>query len=377
MRILFTGGGSGGHFYPIIAVARELKKIAEEEKIVDLKLFYIGPIFIGEEDLKKEGIIYYPLATGKIRRYVSFYNITDLFKTFFGILRAFWKLFVILPDVIFSKGGFGAFPVLFTARLYRIPVIIHESDAVPGIVNKWSAKFAKRIAVAFGVSVKFFSPEKTVVSGNPIRKKLLGANAAEAKMNISVFSGDPIIFFNGGSQGSENLNNAVIGILPQLIKKYEVIHQAGKKNYKAVAEETSVLLERMGKEKYHLFDFLSEDRIREIYAVSNLIVSRAGSSSIFEIAAMQKPSILIPLSNSAQNHQRENSYEYAKTGSCTVIEEDNLSPHLLLNDIEKIFEHPDIQKKMMESAQKFSRIDASEIIAREIIKLGLHYKHET
>ena len=392
MRILFTGGGSGGHFFPIIAVARELKRIAEDERIIDLRLFYMGPISPGltapgpsrghtaedgpvanEENLMKtEGITYYVLAAGKIRRYASFYNITDLFKTFIGIIQAAWKLFVILPDVIFSKGGFGAFPVLLVARLYRIPVIIHESDAVPGVVNKWSAKFARRIAVAFTASAKFFPPEKTAVVGNPIRKRLLGANVEEAKKKLFVSTRDPVIFFNGGSQGSENLNNTVTGILPQLIKKYEVLHQTGKRNYETVKEETSVLLERMKKEKYHIFGFLAESELREAYAASDLIVSRAGSSNIFEIAALQKPSILIPLSNSAQDHQRENAYEYAKTGSCTVIEENNLSPHLLLNDMEKILEYQDIQKRMVESAQKFSRIDSAETIAREIIKLGLH-----
>jgi len=372
MRILFTGGGSGGHFFPIIAVARELKRIAEEERIADLRMFYMGPVSIGESDLKNEGISYYPLAAGKIRRYASFYNVSDLFKTVFGIFQAAWRLFIILPDVIFSKGGYGAFPVLLAARLYKIPVIIHESDVIPGIVNKWSAKFAKRIAVAFAAAASFFSPEKTAVTGNPVRKRLLGANIEEAKRNLFIFSKDSVIFFNGGSQGSENLNNNVTGILKELIKKYEVIHQTGKENYKAVAEETSVLLERMRKEKYHIFSFLNEDQLREAYAVSDLIVSRAGSSAIFEIAAMQKPSILIPLANSAQDHQRENAYEYAKTGSSAVIEEDNLSPHVLLSDIEKIFEHPEIQKRMMEFAQKFSRIDAAETIAREIIKLGQH-----
>lgn len=371
MRILFTGGGTGGHIYPLIAIAREIKKIAEEEKIIDLQLYYLGPNSLGGEDLKKEGVVSYYLFAGKIRRYPSLRNFGDIFKTFFGVIGAAWKLFIILPDVIFSKGGYGAFPVLLVARFYRIPVIIHESDAIPGLVNSWSSKFAKRIAVAFEKTADFFPPQKTAVVGNPIRKRLLGANLDEAKANLSMVSNLSVVFFIGGSQGSVNLNNVVVAILPELIKKYEVIHQTGADNYEGVRQETAIMLERLSKGRYHPFPFLTENKLREAYAASNLIVSRA-SSSIFEIAALQKPSILIPLPNSAQDHQRENAYEYAKAGATVVIEEANLTPHLLLNDIDRILTSRDVQNKMKESAQGFARIDSAETIAREIIKLGLH-----
>lgn len=372
MRILFTGGGTGGHFYPIIAVAREIKRIAEEERLVDTRLFYLGPIVIGEDDLKREGITYYPLAVGKIRRYFSFKNFSDVFKIFIGIMQAAWRMFIILPDIVFSKGGYGAFPVLLIAKLYRIPVIIHESDSVPGAVNKWSSKFAVRIGVAFSEGAKYFSPEKTAFTGNPIRNRLWGANKELAKKGLAISSPDPIIFFNGGSLGSQNLNNIVIDMLPGLIKKYEVIHQTGKDNFEAVLQETGIILERMKKERYHPFPFLGEDKLREAYAASDLILSRAGASAIFEIAALNKPSILIPLKDSAQNHQLENAFTYARNGASVVIEEDNLTPHLLLSEIEKIFDHPEVRKRMEEAAQKFARIDSAEIIAREIIKLGLH-----
>lgn len=376
MRILFTGGGSGGHFTPIIAVIRELKKIAETERILDLQLFYMGPVNFGKDDLKSEDILSYRISCGKIRRDGSliskFKNLIDIFKIIVGIIQAAWRLFIIMPDVIFSKGGYGSFPALFIARLYRIPVIIHESDAVPGVVNRWSAKFAVRVGIAFDSAASFFPGEKVALVGNPVRTRILGGDIQESRDDFLVLSPDPVVLFLGGSQGAEKINNTVADILLELVKKYEVIHQTGKNNFEGVKLETKTILEHDKARKYHVFPFFNEDKLREAYAAADLVVARAGAATIFEIAAVGKPSILIPLKNAAQNHQRENAYEYARKGGAVVVEEDNLSPHILLNEIERLFVHPEIRKVMVEKAQQFSRIDAAEILAREILKIGLH-----
>lgn len=372
MRILFTGGGSGGHFFPALAVIRELKRIAEEERILDLELFYMGPDDFGRDLLKQEGVVAVSIASGKMRRYFSFQNFLDIFTVIAGTWQAIWNMYLITPDVIFSKGGYGALPAILAAALFRIPLIIHESDAIPGKVNKFSARFAKRIGVAFPSAAKFFPKEKTAVVGVPIRKRILGGSSTEAKENFDIFSNLPVVGFMGASQGAQKINDAALGVLKELTDEFEILHQTGTKNYKDVNGEAGVILESARKERYHPFGFLDETALRDFYLVSDLIVSRAGASSIFEIAVWGKPAILIPLRDAAQNHQRKNAYEYAGTGAAIIVEETNLTPHILLAEIKKIMGNPELMKKMKEAAQKFARIDSAELIAKEILKMGLH-----
>lgn len=372
MRILFTGGGSGGHFFPALAVIRELKRIAEEERILDLELFYMGPDDFGKDLLKQEGIVTVFIAGGKMRRYFSFQNFLDIFMVIAGTWQAIWNMYLITPDAIFSKGGFGALPAIIAAALFRIPLIIHESDAVPGKVSKFSARFAKRIGVAFPSAASFFPKEKTAVVGVPIRKRILGGSGAEARENFGIFSNLPVVGFMGASQGAQKINDAVLGVLKELTDEFEILHQTGTKNYRDVAGEAGVILESARKERYHPFGFLDETELRDFYLTSDLVVSRAGASSIFEIAVWGKPAILIPLRDAAQDHQRKNAYEYAGTGAAVIIEETNLTPHILLAEIKKIMGNPELAKKMKEATQRFARIDSAELIAKEILKIGLH-----
>ncbi len=372
MKILFTGGGTGGHFFPVIAVVRELKRIAEEEQILDLELYYMGPDDFGKELLAAEEIFFFPIGTGKVRRYASFLNFFDIFKTFFGILRALVSVFLIMPDVVFSKGGYGSVPAVIAALIFRIPLIIHESDSVPGKVNTFSSRFAVRIGIAFPSVAKFFPKEKTAVVGIPVRKRVLGGNPALARESMNIFSNLPVVGIMGSSQGSQKINDAVLGVLKDLTEEYEVIHQTGAKNFEETKGEAMVALEYGHKERYHPIGFLDEQEMREFYAASDLIISRASASSIFEIAAWGKPSILVPLFNSAQEHQLKNAYEYASTGTAEIIEEGNLTPHILLGEIRRMLDNKEMLHRMGEAAQRFARIDAAEIIARELLRLGLH-----
>lgn len=372
MRILFSGGGTGGHFFPIIAVLRELKRIAEEEQILDVELFYMGPNDFGNELLRQEEVILIKIPTGKIRRYSSLANFFDPFLTAFAILRAMWHMFVVMPDVIFSKGGYGALPAVLSAIIFHIPIIIHESDSVPGMVNSFSARFAKRIGIAFTGAEKYFPKAKTAVVGVPVRKRILGGNRDIARQNFDITSTLPVIGILGASQGSQKINDALLGALKEFTDEFEVLHQTGEKNFETVKGEASVVLEFAHKERYHPVGFMNEQSMREFYAASDFIISRAGASSIFEIAAWGKPSILVPLKNAAQDHQLENAYEYVSVGATQIVEEGNLTPHILLAEVKKIVMDPDHMRRMSEAAQRFSRVDAAEIIAREIIKLGLH-----
>lgn len=370
MRILFLGGGTGGHFFPIIAVARELKKMAEENRIVDLDMRYVGPDLFGKDLLPEEDISFEMLPTGKLRGYFSFQNILDAVRTASAIVRSFWRLFVIMPDVIFSKGGYGAFPLLFVARIYRIPVVIHDSDAIPGRVSRWSGKFAKRVGVAFPSAAAYFKKEKTEVVGNPIRKRILGGNKDIAKERFSIFSDKPILLFIGGSQGAQPINQIILAGLPDFVKDFEILHITGEKNYQDVKDEASVILNSESKNFYHALPSMKESDLRQAYAASNLIVARAGASVIFEIAASGKPSLLIPLPHAASDHQRANAYEYAKISGAMIIEESNATPYLVRHTILRLFENSEELAKMSEGAQRFARIDSAEVIAREILAVA-------
>lgn len=372
MRILFTGGGTGGHVFPIIAIIRELKRIAEEERILDLELYMMSPDEFGKELFAQEGVLTLRVPSGKFRRYASLKNITDPFKTAVGFLRALWNLFLILPDVVFSKGGYGALPAVLASIIFRIPLIIHESDAVPGRVNRFAARFARRIGIAFANTSRYFPKEKTALVGVPIRKRILGGERASARERLGIFSSLPVVGVIGASQGAQKINDALLGTLKELTEEFEVAHQTGSANFEDVKGEGSVILEFTHKERYHPFGFLNEFQIRDFYQACDLVVSRAGASSIYEIAAWGKPSILIPLSHAAQNHQRENAYEYAAAGAARVLEESNLTPHILFSEIKKLTADPEKRKKMGEAAQRFSRVDSGELVAREILKLGIH-----
>jgi UDP-N-acetylglucosamine--N-acetylmuramyl-(pentapeptide) pyrophosphoryl-undecaprenol N-acetylglucosamine transferase len=351
MRILFTGGGTGGHITPIIAVAREIKKIQETE------MYFLGakaPQGLVDA-LQKEEIKTKFIIAGKFRRYFSFKFFIDLIKIPLGLIQSFWYLFIWMPDVIFNKGGYGSLPAVLVGWLYRIPVITHESDSIPGIATRLGGKFSKRIAVSFAKAESFFSDKKTALTGNPVR------NLCSEKKE----STKPVVLVLGGSQGADPIDQVILAILPQLFGKYEIIHQCRKENYEDIKKQTEAI------EGYRVQPFFSEEELKNVFASANLVVSRAGAGSIFEIALCGKPSILIPLPDSAADHQRENAFTYAEAGATIVIEQVNLTPNILLNEIEKIVNNQRLMDKMSQNALSFAIPEAGKRIAEEIIKLGI------
>ncbi|OPL12030.1 MAG: hypothetical protein AVO34_02115 [Firmicutes bacterium ML8_F2] len=337
-----------------------------------LEMFFLGSNGFAKNLLEKEGIEVRIILSGKFRRYFSIYNFLDMFKIPIGILQCLWSLYFLMPDVIFSKGGYGSVPVVLVAWLYRIPVLTHESDVLPGLANRLAARLSKTIAVSFAAAKKHFPNNKTVLIGNPIRSEVvqiclsLGKESKEKTRNIfKIISQKPVILILGGSQGAEKINDLVISSLFKLLEKYEVIHQCGEKNYDSIIKKMDQL-----PVSYHVYPFLSEKQISLAYYLSDLIVSRAGAGSISEIAACGKPSILIPLPKSASGHQRENAFNYAKTGATVILEHLNLTPHLFINEINKILDNPELSQKMSNNAKEFSRPEAAQEIARKIVEMG-------
>lgn len=373
MKILFTGGGSGGHFYPIIAVAESLNKIAKSEHLLDAKLYYMAPVPYNPRALLENNITFVQNPAGKVRRYFSLLNITDAFKTGWGIIVAIFKVFSIFPDVIFSKGGYASFPALVAGRLFRIPVVIHESDSEPGRVNLWAGKFATRIALSYPEAASFFANTNVAHTGNPIRKEIMTPSPDGAKKFLNLEEGIPTLTILGGSQGAEKINEMIIQCLPELVGMCQIIHQTGKIHFVPVKETASLVLQNNPHAtRYHPFEYLDQVTLKMIAGVSTLIISRAGSS-IFEIALWGIPSIIIPIPESISHDQRKNAFAYARTGAAIVIEEENLSPHLLTSEIQRLLSNQVLLTTMQQATGSFARKDASDIIAREIIAIALEH----
>lgn len=366
MRILFTGGGTGGHLMPIIAIIREIKRLHQGD---DIDFVYIGPK--NQESvvaLEQENVKTYPIVYGKIRRYFSFQNIIDiLFKIPFSFLQAFWIVLAIRPKLVFSKGGTGSLPICFWTYIFGIPLFIHESDITPGLSNKTSARWAKKIFTAFP-KTDFFNLSKIIVVGNPIKKELLEGNKESAKEVFSIRSEKPVILILGGSQGAEPINNFITIILNDLLKNYEVIHSCGKKNYQKMKMESEIVTAKELGSFYHLYESLDEIQLKHAYAIATFVISRAGAGSIFEIAATGKPSILIPLPTSASNHQSRNAYEFSGTGSSIVVEQENLIPNFFLGKINHLISQPEKLRTMQDAALQFAKPLAAKAIAREILE---------
>jgi UDP-N-acetylglucosamine--N-acetylmuramyl-(pentapeptide) pyrophosphoryl-undecaprenol N-acetylglucosamine transferase len=366
-RILFTGGGTGGHIFPIIAIAEEMKK-----KDANLNLAYIGPSdFTSKTFLPQAKIKAFYISSGKFRRYFSigtfFFNIIDLFiKIPLGIFQAFIIMFFTAPDVIISKGGFGSIPVVIAGWILRIPIFMHESDVVPGLANKIGSKLSEKVFVSFPTSeMEYFPKKKMIESGNPVRDVLTRGNREEAVKLFNLTSEKPVVLILGGSQGSSRINEVILDVLVDILQEFEIIHQTGLAGFKIVQNESLAMIDEGLRRYYHPYFFLDEKELALAYAISDCIVSRSGAGTIFEIALLKKPSILIPLPESAQNHQVRNAYSYAKNGACLVLEEGNFTHHFFLEKLREVFKED--KETMVKGAEVFSKPYAAVIVSRYVL----------
>jgi UDP-N-acetylglucosamine--N-acetylmuramyl-(pentapeptide) pyrophosphoryl-undecaprenol N-acetylglucosamine transferase len=371
MKILFTGGGTGGHVLPIVAITREIRRMYSGE---NLEFFYLGPKDeFGEIFLSQEGIEVKRVLAGKIRRYRDWksigQNLLDcLFKIPAGVFQALFYVFYLAPDLIFSKGGFGSIPGVLAGWVFRVPIFLHESDVTPGLANRFLSKFSSDIFVSFP-KTEWLPPSKMKLVGNPIRREILEGSKEKAKKTFKLSGKKPVVLILGGSQGAQRINDKILENLSELLTSFELIHQAGEKNFKEVRAEAKVVMTKELEEYYHLFPFLKEEVLKHAYRAADLIVSRAGSGSIFEIAAVGKPSILVPLPEAAQNHQVDNAYSYAENGACLVMEETNFTPRFFLEKLKYFFfSHPEELEKMQKGAREFAKPQAAKTIAEYLVK---------
>lgn len=369
MKIVFTGGGTAGHITPLISIAREMRLLYPSE---DLEFIYMGPRDpFGAMLLSQEGIKVSVVPAGKIRRYVNWKSLLQNFfdvgvKIPFGICYAFWKMFFLGPDLILSKGGYGSFPVVLAGWMLQVPIFLHESDVAPGLANRIVGKFALEIFVSFP-KTEYFAAQKSIIVGNPIRRELLEGSVEEGRKVFGITGEKPVLFILGGSQGSQRINDVVLAALPELIAHFEILHQAGEQNFRAVKAEAEVIIPQGFEQYYHAVGFLREQDLRHAYKVCDLVIARAGSGTIFEIAAARKPSILVPLAESAQNHQYKNAYAYAAHGAALVLEEANLYPHFLIERIQYLFSHKEEMDQMAKAAQDFAQPLAGQVIAEYLL----------
>ncbi len=378
LRILLTGGGTGGHIFPLIAVAQELKKQTTSYDLA-LDMRYFGAAYPYAQEIVDNGMDFIPVISSKLRRYRSLLNILDAFKFAASIPQLMWKIFWFMPDVIFSKGGPGALAVVFVARFYRIPVVVHESDSVPGLTNVISGKIAEKIFLAFAAASAYFPGKDVEITGNPVRQSLidqrasLGADEITAKITarkgFGLSNEIPLILVLGGSQGAGKLNDFILENLDKLLNEFQILHQTGALNYGTYKSDYEFLTKdwsELQKARYIFRPFFDKD-LADALTASDIVITRAGSGSLFELAAFGKPALVIPLRQSANDHQVENARIYAKTGAAYLVSEENLLGSIILDTLKNILGKPEQYVKMSQAAQSLYRPDAAQTIAKHLL----------
>lgn len=367
LRIIITGGGTGGHVYPAIAVMREIRARMGDQ----VELVYIGSGSDMEADIVEESNRSYVVSTGKYRRYFSLSNALAPFGVLAGIFQSLRILYKEMPNAVFSKGGYVALPVVIAAWIYRIPILTHETDATPGTANRLIEKFSDKVATSFRHAAQYFDPRKVVPTGIPIRQTLIDGDPREAREYFHLTESMPTVLVLGGSQGARSINEKFASVVDDILEFAQVIHQTGRNNFdemKHLAAEKGGIKGDSG--RYHMFPFLDEGEMRLALAVADVVISRAGGTAIAEIAANRKVSILIPLESSANDHQRMNAYAVAEEGGAMVLEEPNLMEHIFLQKIKHILTDEGVRSAVRERIAKFYNPQAAEIIATEVLALA-------
>lgn len=341
-RIILTGGGTAGHVTPNLALLPRLKELQYD-------IHYIGSYHgIEKELIEQFGIPYHGISSGKLRRYFSVQNFTDPFRVIKGLGEAKKLIKLLDPDVIFSKGGFVSVPVVLAGKSRHVPTIIHESDMTPGLANKLSIPSATKVCCNFPETLKHLPEGKAVLTGSPIRQELLSGDKYKAKEFLHFTSDKPVIMIVGGSLGSVAVNEAVRGILPELLKSFQVVHLCGKGKVDQSLKDL---------EGYAQFEYVKEE-LKDLFALTELVISRAGANAICELLALHKPNLLIPLSaNASRGDQILNARSFERQGYSVVLEEEELTNQVLLDSIIHLYENRSSYIDAMKNSPQQNSID--------------------
>lgn len=350
-RIILTGGGTAGHVTPNIALLPKLKEMGFD-------IQYIGSYNGIEKDLIEPfGIPYHGISSGKLRRYFSLQNFTDPFRVLKGMFEAKKLIRDLKPDVIFSKGGFVSVPVVLAGKKCKVPVIIHESDMTPGLANKIAIPSATKVCCNFPETLEYLPKEKAVLSGSPIRQELLTGDKAAA-LELCGFTADkPVVLVIGGSLGSVAVNEVVRNALPELLQTFQIVHLCGKGKVDASFE---------GTQGYKQFEYIKEE-LRDIFAMADVVISRAGANAICELLALRKPNLLIPLSaNASRGDQILNARSFERQGFSLMIEEEQVTKENLLEAVQELYNNRDKYVAAMQNSGQQDSIETILNLVREL-----------
>ena len=334
-HIVLTGGGTAGHVTPNIALIGRLKEQGYQ-------ISYIGSYNGIEKTLiEEQGIPYYGISSGKLRRYFDLKNFTDPFRVLKGFSEARKLLKQLKPDVVFSKGGFVTVPVVVAAGRLKIPTIIHESDMTPGLANKLCIPSAVKVCCNFPETKAHLPEGKAVVTGTPIRQELLQGDAEKGRAFTGFTTEKPVLMIIGGSLGAQAVNDAVRRILPQLLEDFQVVHLCGK----GKKDDT-----RDGLKGYVQYEYI-ESELADLFAMADIVISRAGANAICELQALKKPNLLIPLSaNASRGDQILNARSFEKQGFSMVLEEEAITDNVLLKAVHDLYANRETYRQAMENA---------------------------
>ncbi len=387
MKIVLTGGGTGGHIMPFESIIEAIRTIyaVKKESLPSytdpevLELFFLGVTTKESDELfHRYGVPVYHISSGKMRRYASALNIIDmLFRLPVGIASALFRMWRIMPDVVVSKGGYGSIPTTIAAAIYRIPILLHESDVVPGSSNAFMMKFASAITLGFAVSRQYLEQftGKLFVTGTPTRAMLATDNKKISKQSLGFADTDHVLLVMGGSQGAKQINETLLATLASLMENVAIIHITGELQYaavKKVAEE--FLASSPRKAMYKPFPNLFGPAMAQALMAADSVVTRAGASSLAEIAQLRIPSLIVPLEGAANDHQRKNALAFEIAGAALVLDPKNLTRNLLLQGIRRLVSDEELRTAIRKNLEALDFPHAALDIASLVIQLASGFR---
>jgi UDP-N-acetylglucosamine--N-acetylmuramyl-(pentapeptide) pyrophosphoryl-undecaprenol N-acetylglucosamine transferase len=351
MRLLLTGGGTLGSVLPLIAIAQKLKA-----KDSHIEIYWVGTKAGPEKKIVLNyGLNYISISTGKLRRYFSLKNLTDIIKIFLGFIKSIYIIYRVKPNLIIGAGSFTQVPVIYAGSLFKKKIIIHQQDIKKGLANNLCAKFADKIIVSLSCSLADFPAKKTVLIGNPYRTEILQGNVTTAGKIFNLQTNLPVILILGGGTGALSLNRLLIQSLAKLTRFCQVIHITGKSK-----QPMAKLLKN-----YHPVEFII-DELKHAYAAADLVITRAGFSTLTELSVLAKPTLIVPIPST---HQEDNAKFFADQGAAVVLEQNNLTSRKFVHTIKSILENRELRFRLSSNISKIIPVDSTEMFIKKIGEL--------